>query len=134
MSPHPAMNLIPFLFSGVIFGFSAIIFKSTVLFFYFLFVIKLASSAFTNKLEYIIFFIILLTLPIVEELKYTVEPSIWTFILFTYMGSFFLIKNKEIDFKLLIFVTTIFCFLRQPAFLILSLVFLFHIKYLFNKN
>ena len=37
MSPHPAMNHIPFPFSGVTFGFSAIIFKSTVLFFYFFF-------------------------------------------------------------------------------------------------
>ena len=119
MSPHPIINHIPLLFSGVIFGFSPIVFKTTIMIFYFLFIAVLSSKAFKGTYEKFIFTIILLTLPNIEYLKYTVEPAIWTFIIFSSI-----IK----DFSILIILAVIFCFLRQPSFLILTLIFLFHIS------
>ena len=44
MSPHPIINHIPLLFSGVIFDFT-IVFKTTIMIFYFLFIAVLSSKA-----------------------------------------------------------------------------------------
>lgn len=127
MSPHPIISHLPLLFAGVFFGFSPIVFKTSIMILYFLFAVVLCSKAFKEKYEKFIFILILLTLPNIEYLKHTVEPSIWTFIIFSVIGSIFIIKKKIEDFSFLIILAVIFCFFRQPSFLILTLIFLFNI-------
>ena len=60
MSPHPIINNIPLLFSGAIFGFSPIVFKTTTMIFYFLFITVLSSKVFQGVYEKFIFTMILL--------------------------------------------------------------------------
>ena len=73
-------------------------FKTTIMIFYFLFIAVLSSKAFKGTYEKFIFTIILLTLPNIEYLKYTVEPAIWTFIIFSSIGSIFIVKKEIKDF------------------------------------
>ena len=88
MSPHPTINLIPSLFSGTFFGFSPVVFKASILMIFIIwcFCTLKRIPKINSWFLYYTLILIVLTLPIVNELKHTVEPALWTFMLFVYIG------------------------------------------------
>tara|TARA_B110000503_G_scaffold40289_1_gene66189 strand:- start:8986 stop:10851 length:1866 start_codon:yes stop_codon:yes gene_type:complete len=135
MSPHPSMNLVPHLFSGTFLGFSPFVFKFIVLIIFITWSVYLIEKVkiFNSViLKYLLFFIIL-TLPIINELKYTVEPSLWTFMLFVYIGSSLLHDGYK-NYNKLIMITVLVCFFRQPSFLALVPIFVSELFYLYKRK
>ena len=120
MSPHPVGNLIPFLISGSIFGFAPAVFKITVLFLFSIFFIFITQKYFNfgNYFIKLIFLLVLFSFPPIIHYAQTVEPSFWSFMLFTGVG-LYILTNKCKNYENIVILITLFCFMRQPSFIAL---------------
>lgn len=137
MSPHPSGNLIIPFISGAVFGFSPLYFKLAIMVIYTIFISCLIEKYFHQSVWIkILLLITILTFPVIIELKHTLEPSIWTSMIFTFVG-ILILTEKKINFNNIIICITLFSFLRQPSFFSIILIFLIHLsqtRILFNKE
>lgn len=134
MSPHPSMNLIPFLFTGTFLGMSPIVFKLLILTIFVFWTVQLLDEQkYLNTwfCKYL-YAMLIFTLPILNELKHTVEPSLWTFMLFFYV-CVTLMKNGYKNYNKIIMITILACFFRQPAFLALVPIFMSEFFFLYKR-
>lgn len=134
MSPHPTMNLLPLLFTGTFFGLTPFVFKFSILtIFIFWLVYFLDKHKYLNDWFHKYLLIILIsTLPVIFELKHTVEPSLWTFMLFFYV-CVSLLNNGYKNYNRIIMITILVCFFRQPAFLALIPIFISELFYIYKR-
>ena len=134
MSPHPTMNLLPLLFIGTFFGLTPFVFKLSILtIFIFWLVYLLDKQKYLNNWLYKYLLIILIsTLPVISELKHTVEPSLWTFMLFLYVCISLLNRGYK-NYNKIIMIIILTCFFRQPAFLALIPIFISEFFYIYKR-
>lgn len=117
-SPHPPMHLIPSFVFGSLFGIRDIVFKTSHLFIYSIFITCLYKNIKVNlgqTLSIAIVFCIS-TIPIAVGMSSDIEHSIWSYYFFTIV-MIELTINKSPNYIRLISLVSIGALMRQPVFL-----------------